>query len=198
MKELPFDIIYKIFFYVDDYCTLNNFWILSKKYNKYTKSCNLLYKHKFMLLFNNLFTFFHLLPNNNQSHSDIDFFELITLQPALNKSDKKMLRNDIYFIYRLVRNFFMYYVTNNNVDSFYTNIIKNISYAAMTTGPNFLLNYINININNKHVWITSKYNKDVFLENLLLLDTFDEKMIKQIKVFYFLDSLPLRFIDPSF
>ena len=71
----------------------------------------------------------------------------------------------------------MYYITSNKIDSLYFNIIKNISYAAMTTGPDFLLNYINIKINNKYVWITYKYNKDIFLEKLLSLETFDEKMI---------------------
>jgi hypothetical protein len=144
-----------------------------------------------MLLFNDIFTFLSLLPLKNNTPSDIDFFELITVQIA-NNGDKKMLRNDIYFIYRVVKNFFMYYLTSDNIDSFYFNILKNISYATMLQGVEFLLDNIDITFDKNHVKIINKYNKDIFLENLINLDNYNEnydKLCLQVKILHSLQNI---------
>lgn len=164
------DILYNIYFYINDYCTASNFWLLSKDFNKnYMKKYNKTYKHKFMLLFNDIFTFFSLMPFKNNTHSDIDFYELITVQIAKN-SDKVMLRNDIYFIYRTIKNFFFYYLTSNNTDPFYFSILKNISYAAILQGHEFLLDNIKIEFNRNLIKITNKYKREIFLDNLMNLE----------------------------
>ena len=65
-SNIPNDIIYNIYFYTNDYCTASNFWLLSKDFNKnYMTKYNKTYKHKFMLLFNDIFTFLSLLPLKN-------------------------------------------------------------------------------------------------------------------------------------
>lgn len=106
--NLSFDIIYNIYFYINDYCTANNFWFLSKDFNiLYMKNYNQAYKHKFKILFNKLFLFLSLLPESRRPTDilkDIDFFQIITCQ-SLNTNDKKMLKNDISFMYNLYKNF---------------------------------------------------------------------------------------------
>lgn len=180
-------IVYNIYFYTNDYCTASNFWLLSKDFNKnYMTKYNKTYKHKFMLLFNDLFTFLSLLPLKNNTPSDIDFFELITVQIA-NIGDKRMLRNDIYFIYRIVKNFFIYYLTSGKIDPFYFNILKNISYATMLQGVEFLLDNIDFIFDKKCVKIINKYNKDIFLEKLINLENYNEnydKLCLQVKILY--------------
>lgn len=184
--KVSYDIIYNIYFYIDDYCTASNFWLLSKDFNNFMKKYNKAYKHKFMLLFNDIFTFLSLLPLKNNNPSDIDFFELITVQIA-NNGDKKMLRNDIYFIFRIVKNFFIYYLTSGNIDPFYFNILKNISYATMLQGIDFLLDNIKITFDKNNVKIINKYNKDIFLDKLINLKNYNEnydKLCLQVKILY--------------
>jgi hypothetical protein len=195
---LPNDIIYNIYFYINDYCTASNFWLLSKDFNKnYMKKYNKPYKHKFMLLFNDIFTFLSLLPLKNNTPSDIDFFELITVQIAKD-GDKRMLRNDIYFIYRYIKNFFIYYLipcrlmtpsleVSEGINTFYFNILKNISYATMLQGNEFLLDNIDIQFNKHYVKIINKYKKDVFLEKILKSKKYNEhydKLCMQIRVLH--------------
>ena len=189
---VPRDVIYNIYFYTNDYCTANNFWLLSKEFNlNYMKKYNKAYKHKFMLLFNDIFTFLSLLPTPTKYvvRQDIDFFELITVRIA-DQNDKKMLRNDIYFIYRIIKNFFIYYLTSDHIDSFYFNISRNISYATMLQGTQFLLDNIDIMFNKRYIRIVNKYNKNIFLEKLLKSinynqnynQNYNEKLCLQIKV----------------
>jgi len=185
-QKLSYDIIYNIYFYIDDYCTASNFWLLSKDFNNFMKKYNKAYKHKFMLLFNDIFTFLSLLPLKNNNQSDIDFYELITVQIA-NNGDRKMLRNDIYFIFRIVKNFFIYYLTSGNIDPYFFNILKNISYATMLQGPTFLLNNIKITFDKNNVKIINKYNKDVFLDKLINLENYNEnydELCLQVKLLY--------------
>jgi len=197
--RVSYDIIYNIYFYINDYCTVSNFWLLSKDFNIFMKKYNKAYKHKFMLLFNDIFTFLSSLPYSlcsslNNTYCDIDFFELITVQTA-NNIDKKMLRNDIYFLYRVIKNFFIYYLTSNHIDNFnkypYFNLLKNISYASMLQGSQFLLDNINIKFNKNYVMITNKYNKNVFLEKLINLKNYNvnyDKLCLQVKMLYKYDK----------
>ena len=107
-----------------------------------------------------------------------------------DQNDKKMLRNDIYFIYRIIKNFFIYYLTSDHIDSFYFNISRNISYATMLQGTQFLLDNIDIMFNKRYIRIVNKYNKNIFLEKLLKSinynqnynQNYNEKLCLQIKV----------------
>ena len=50
LSFLPFDVIYKIYFYIDDYCTANNFLLLCKDfYNNFMK--NKARHYKFNILY---------------------------------------------------------------------------------------------------------------------------------------------------
>ena len=47
LQSLPYDIIYNIYFYINDYSTINNFWIISKYFNRnYMTRYNKTYIHK--------------------------------------------------------------------------------------------------------------------------------------------------------
>ena len=48
-----------MYFFIDDYSTASNFWLLSKTFNKkYMSYYNKPYEHKYNILYNNIFTFY--------------------------------------------------------------------------------------------------------------------------------------------
>lgn len=54
--SVPYDVIYNIYFYIDDYSTINKFWLISKYFNKhYMTRYNKTYIHKYKILYNNFF-----------------------------------------------------------------------------------------------------------------------------------------------
>jgi hypothetical protein len=88
---------------IDDYPTLLNFNILDKVfYYNYLRGYNKSYKHKFLVLFKDLFTFLSLLPNLKPKDDDIHMFMCIQrmcIEPVL----KPIISNDIIFMYRLYK-----------------------------------------------------------------------------------------------
>jgi hypothetical protein len=163
MITLPFDIIYEIYFYLDDYITACNFWLLCKPFTKnYMKYIS--YKHKFNILFNNLFTFLVLLPentnNNENNNGDLDFYEMISTQ-FLNNYDKSLITNDIRFVYNLYKTFFVYYLIGNLTDDISPrlfNLSTNLSSLIMLQGPDFINNFTIVNFKKNNVKILPKYN----------------------------------------
>jgi len=163
MITLPFDIIYEIYFYLDDYITACNFWLLCKHFTKdYMKYIS--YKHKFNILFNNLFTFLVLLPentnNNENNNGDLDFYEMISTQ-FLNNYDKSLITNDIRFVYNLYKTFFVYYLIGNLTDDISPrlfNLSTNLSSLIMLQGPDFINNFTIVNFKKNNVKILPKYN----------------------------------------
>jgi hypothetical protein len=148
---LPFDVIYKIYFYVDDYCTANNFLLLCKYFriNYMRKEA---YLYKFNILYQSLFSFFMLLPetfNNSDNIGDLTFYELIMCQ-SKNYYDKTMLRKDIHFVYNLYKNFFIYYFANDN-DKNTIKIAKDLSNIIILQGPRFINNLVTIKCNSNNV-----------------------------------------------
>lgn len=166
MITLPFDIIYEIYFYIDDYITACNFWLLCKPFTKdYMKYIS--YKHKFNILFNNLFTFLVLLPentNNVNNNGDLVFYEMISTQ-SLNNYDKSLITNDIRFVYNLYKTFFTYYFAFNNLTNYEPvsstrlfNLSANLSCLIMLQGPDFINNFTIVNFKKNNVKILPKYN----------------------------------------
>lgn len=167
MITLPFDIIYEIYFYVDDYITACNFWLLCKHFTKdYMKYIS--YKHKFNILFNNLFTFLVLLPENtnnvNNNNGDLVFYEMISTQ-SLNNYDKSLITNDIRFVYNLYKTFFIYYFASDNLtddedisSTRLFNLSTNLSCLIMLQGPDFINNFTIVNFKKNNVKILPKYN----------------------------------------
>lgn len=170
--NVPYDIIYNIYFYINDYSTLNNFWLLSKEFNKnYMTKYNKQYIYKYNILYNNLFTFLSSLPEKNSGKHDIDFYELVTTS-SLSKVDKKLIKNDIQFIYKLYKNFFIYYLTSDLSklsNMYFLNISDSLSNVLIIQGPEFINKLINITINKNKVSIKSKHNnKIITLKNMMM------------------------------
>lgn len=173
MNNYPYDIVYHVYFFIDDYITANNFWLLSKQFNqnymtKYTKA----YKHKFNILYKDFFTFLSLLPlynlnNNFNFNSDIDFYELVSTKFLLNK-DKITLTNDIRFLYYFYNNFLIYYLSNNFFNIYIQNICRQLSYALLSQGPEFINSIITITFNKNKLKIYPKYiQRDKILQLIL-------------------------------
>jgi len=145
--KVPFDVIYKIYFYVDDYCTANNFLLLCKDfYNNFMK--NKARHYKFNILYESLFSFLMLLPetfNTNENIGDLTFYEMIMCQ-SQNYHDKIMLSKDIRFIYHLYKNFFVYYFANNTNKNSSLTIANNLSNIIILQGPLFINNLVKLEV----------------------------------------------------
>lgn len=156
MYNLTFDIIYKIYFKIDDYITACNFWLLCKRFTQnYMKHYSACYKHKFNILQNDLFTFLYLLPENISAitnDNDVNFYKLITTQ-FLNYNDKILLKNDIHFIYELYKNFFTYYIGNS---------FTNLPCVIMLQGPLFINNLTTVNFKKNYIKIKPIYNNKIY------------------------------------
>lgn len=101
-QNIPCDIIYHVYFFVNDYSTINNFWLLCKTFtNTYMTQYSKAYSHKFYILYKDLFTFLNYLPRRDLNQSDIKFYEFVTTQ-CLDTNSKILLRKDIIFIYKLI------------------------------------------------------------------------------------------------
>jgi hypothetical protein len=155
---LPFDVIYKIYFYVDDYCTANNFFLLCKDfYNNFMK--NKARDYKFNILHDSLFSFLMLLPetfNTNENIGDLTFYELLMCQ-SQNNHDKIMLSKDIRFIYHLYKNFFVYYFANDTNKNSSLTIATNLSNIIILQGPTFINNLVKLEYNGNIVSIKSRF-----------------------------------------
>jgi hypothetical protein len=158
MQSLQHDIIYNIFFYIDDYITLNNFWILSKDFNKqYMTRYNKSYKHKFNVLFDKLFTFLSMLPEHNFSENDLDFFELVSSQ-CLEQRDKKTLHKDITFTYYLYKTHLLYFFTPDCFNQYISSIANKLSNIIMLQGTKIINNITSLYFNKNTIKISRIFN----------------------------------------
>jgi hypothetical protein len=133
--NLCYDIVYKIYFYIDDYSTLCNFWTLSKTfYRDYMRKYNATYKHKYNTMYNNLFFFLSLLPDTDyrRINDHIGFYKIIV---ANNNS---VLQNDLELLYRIYRLFFIKYFT---IYKFHYGLHKHserLASVLLMQGPEFI------------------------------------------------------------
>lgn len=105
LQSLPYDIIYNIYFYINDYSTINNFWIISKYFNRnYMTRYNKTYIHKYKILYNEFFIYLQYLDLQNVNITTPLFFEYVSSK-RLNKKDSKIFINDIFFIYNLYKQY---------------------------------------------------------------------------------------------
>jgi len=101
--SLPYDIIYNIYFYIDDYMTLTRFWILDKYFTRNYMNLSAPYKHKFLTLRSQLFDFMTLLPyNSKQLDDDILFYKNVMCMGE-TKDDKEVYGKDIMFVYQFYK-----------------------------------------------------------------------------------------------
>jgi hypothetical protein len=183
--DLPSDIIYNIYFYVDDYCTANYFWLLSKHFNiYYMTKYNRTYKHKFTILFNKLFLFLSLLPQTHkpiETLADVTFFELVTTQ-CLNKLDKKMLKTDISFIYYLYKTFVF-----NQLIMKCDDVISNINNEG-TLNVDHVSGQGTLNVGTLNVdHVGRRGNEDRIMEDINMCNLLTNLIIVQGR--YFLDRI---------
>lgn len=168
IRDFPsFENIYMIYFYIDDYATACNFWVLCKHFTinymkRYTKS----YKYKFKILSNSLFTFLYLLPDPKSlafplgrdinSHRinlnyDLNFYEMISTQ-FISNSEKQHIINDIRFIYRIYKvSFISFFLYNLNLSAL------QLPYIYMSQGFSFIDSFFTINHMQNRITITPKY-----------------------------------------
>jgi hypothetical protein len=148
MSSLSYDIIYNIYFYVNDYSTINKFWIISKYFNKnYMTRYNKTYIHKFKILHNEFFTYLNILYLQEINIHQYLFHDYVSSK-RLNKIDKSIYINDFMFIYNL-----------------YTNHIINILpkrkhkllNKILSRGPNYIDRLFSLQFNKKLISINTKY-----------------------------------------
>lgn len=158
MESLSYDIIYKIYFYIDDYCTASNFWLLSKTFNKnYMSYYNKCYEHKYNILYNNLFTFLSLLPEcRYDEYLDLVFYEMVTTKFLL-KEEKQTVTNDIRFIYYFYKNFFIYdFFYESYCDRRFRDESNRLTCIILLKGPEFINKISTVIFNKNKLRIVSK------------------------------------------
>lgn len=100
---LPYDIIFKIFFYIDDYDTILSYYFLNKYfYYNYMKRYTITYKHRFRIIFKDIFTFLSLLPSLKPKDSDIHLLMSISSM-CIDPRNRKCICNDYIFVYKMYK-----------------------------------------------------------------------------------------------
>jgi hypothetical protein len=107
---LSYDIIYRIYFYIDHYPTLNNFWLLDKSFTDCYMNTSMAFKHKFCILRAQLFDFILLLPltdlyNSKQLDENIWFYRKVMCCNYYTKLENQNYGNDILFMYNMYKPF---------------------------------------------------------------------------------------------
>ncbi len=145
---LPYDIIYNIYFYIDDYSTINNFWFISKRFNQnYMTRYNKAYIHKYKILYNEFFLYLHILYLQKNDITNSMFFEYI-FSKRLNKEHSLILMNDYLFIYNLYKNLLF-----DTLPSRKHKLLNKI----LSRGPNYLDKIFTLKINKNFINIKIKY-----------------------------------------
>lgn len=146
--SLPYDIIYNVYFYIDDYSTINNFWLISKYFNKnYMTRYNKTYIHKYKVLYNNFFVYLQYLDLQEVNINTRLFFTYVSSQ-RLNKTDSKILIRDIFFIYNLYKQYLINILPERK---------HRLLNKILSRGPNYLDKMFTITLNKNNINIKIKY-----------------------------------------
>lgn len=131
---LPYDVLFNIFFHIDDYQTILAFYTLDKYfYNNYMSRYSITYKHKFGVLFNEIFSFLKMLPYVNQQDDDINIFMCIKSM-CIEPIYKPIIRNDIMFIYKLYKSL----IYEESFRKLGSNIAPDLTNIILIQGPNHI------------------------------------------------------------
>jgi hypothetical protein len=148
LQSLPYDIIYNIYFYINDYSTINNFWIISKYFNRnYMTRYNKTYIHKYKILYNEFFIYLQYLDLQNVNITTPLFFEYVSSK-RLNKKDSKILIDDIFFIYNLYKQYIISILPLRK---------HRLLNKILSRGPNYLDRIFTLNFNKNLLSINTKY-----------------------------------------
>lgn len=145
--NLPYDVLYHIYYMIDDYPTMLNFSILDKTfYQHYIRRYNKSYKHKFSILFKDVFSFLALLPNLKPCDDDIQIFMCIQsmcIEPVL----KPIISRDILFVYRLYKNL----IYEEAIHKLGINLAPDLTNMILIQGPNHIDRNSSIKFNRNKV-----------------------------------------------
>lgn len=148
LQSLPYDIIYNIYFYINDYSTINNFWIISKYFNRnYMTRYNKTYIHKYKILYNEFFIYLQYLDLQNVNITTPLFFEYVCSK-RLNKRDSKIFINDIFFIYNLYKQYIISILPLRK---------HRLLNKILSRGPNYLDRIFTLKFNKNLLSINTKY-----------------------------------------
>jgi len=101
--SLPYDIIFKIFFYIDDYDTILSYNLLNKHfYYNYIKYYTTVYKYRFKVVFKDIFSFLSLLPSLRAQDSDIHLLMSLSSM-CIDPRNRKCICNDYFFVYKMYK-----------------------------------------------------------------------------------------------
>lgn len=111
-KKAYYEIIYKVYFYLDNYKDVHKMFFLDKYFlYNYLYRYKAPYKHKFRILFNNLFPFLNLLQTTNLTVHDMHFLigsdceENCSINNCMNDiTYKGIIKKDMYQIYGIYKN----------------------------------------------------------------------------------------------
>ena len=115
-----YDIIYKIYFYVDDYNTLEHFWVLNKTFNvNYMQKYNAPYQHRLNVLFHNLCDYL-------ENPENVSLCKLLTSED-LTYTGKNLLKRDLRMLYYAIREFLL-----KQLETYYSiNFIQSVSHSLI-------------------------------------------------------------------
>jgi len=167
-SPVHYDVIWMVFKNVDDYCTLNHFWILNKYFHTHYMKRNAAYKHKFRILFHQLFTFLSLLPNTQLLENDVDFFTTVSCQ-CLEPYQRTELRQAIGFVYTLFKNFLIHELFRNHQTEYMRKSAPIIARVCLIQGPNYLDRYCHLRFNKQRVRIEAQNKQAAPVVNLRYL-----------------------------
>ncbi len=163
-SSLPYDVVFTIYFHVDDYQTAQNFWTLNKTFNQaFMEKYNTAYLHLFNLLYTSLFQLFSTFPSYD---GVLDIGDLLGLQTSRNRNN---LKRDISFVYNLYRTFIAEELRKQHN---YNNLIRragpSIVDMCMIQGPKYLNSYCTIHVVKSKIRLKSLHTSNTMNKGYLL------------------------------
>ena len=109
-------------------------------YKDYMRKYNMSYKHKYEIMYNDFFFFLSLLPDTDYKYInyDINFYKNVIT------NNNSVFRNDIDFLYRLYRIFFIKYFTICIFDFSLHKQSERLSNVLLMQGPSFIKSLFDI------------------------------------------------------
>ena len=165
--NLPYDVIYKIFFCICDFETVDKFWFLNKEFTQmYLARHNSSYVHRFNIEFDALFSCLQSL-----KYASLDHVQLIR-SPITSDTT----RYSFYNLFSLFKRYF-----TKEVVVCCLPCCENIAYLVLSQGPLFIKRYSKAIVNGNKVRITNTctdYTDAIDLNNNML---FTNEVVSKVK-----------------
>lgn len=168
---LTYDLVYHIYFFVDDYVTASRFWYLNKHLkDNYMTYYNKSYKHKFFILTKNMFTFLSLLPELDHAlnvDQDFEFYNMVT-NYNINKRDQTSITIDTRFVYYAYKNFFFSYLSDGKFNHYVSSVSRRLTNVLLLQGADFIDHLVTVDFYKNKIIIRPKsQDKLTMLYNIL-------------------------------